>query len=366
VEFSNGFQGLTTSEQEQARTHAIKLMRARLEQRRPQEERYTDGAARAGRMVGNVLFWSKAFLPVIALLAAIASSVRTVQTASEIYSASGSHPIGVIIAAIAFTLSVEGALFVLALAQEGERMALRAQQRPRHLMSLKNLVRGLQVRIGIREPLRHDELNAESNLASVMLIALLFAISANLYMGMRPLINAVGAVSLQALLQTLWTAPANLQLTFVVDLAGVLFPPLMALAAGHLTARFAADFTEQTRASQQELNASRSAWREAHENPLASQEGQALLDSILEERRHAKQGRRTGRSVVEATSGGLKNGTPHWTETDWTPTAETYPCACGCQEMVTWQGIGRRALYVNDAHRKRHDRQQQRAEVSAN
>jgi hypothetical protein len=356
---------LTTVEQEQARAQAVKLMRARLDQRKPVQDDYQHGAIRAGRIVASVLFWSKAFIPVVALLAALASSVRTVQTASEIYTASGTHPIGVIIAAIAFTLAVEGALFVLALAAEAERMGLRAQKRSRHLLSAKSVWRGVLVRAGLREPLHHHELNEEIRLGGVMLIALLFAVSANLYMGMRPLINELGAVSLQALFQTLWAAPATLQLTFIVDFAGVLFPPLMALAAGHLTARFAADFSEQTQAADQAYRDSLTAWHQFAADPLANEEGQALLVSILEERRRTKQGRKAGKSMSRQSSG-LKNGTLHWTEADWSPTSETYECACGCGEAVTWTGIGRRTLYVNDAHRKRHDRQKQRVKTSVN
>lgn len=49
----------------------------------------------------------------------------------------------------------------------------------------------------------------------------------------------------------------------------------------------------------------------------------------------------------------LKNGAKHYTEADWTPTPESYLCACGCGEMVTWSGIGRRTKYVNDSHKIR-------------
>src|SRR5690606_17601565 len=109
-------------------------------------------------------------------------------------------------------------------------------------------------------------------------------------------------------------------------------------------------------------------WREIYADPLASEEGQALLESILAERQRSKAVRKLGRSngASNGTASGLKNGTPHWTETDWMPTPETYPCACGCGEAVTWQGIGRRPQYVNDAHRKRHGRHLRAAVPSGN
>lgn len=53
---------------------------------------------------------------------------------------------------------------------------------------------------------------------------------------------------------------------------------------------------------------------------------------------------------------GLKNGTKHYKDTDWTPKSEQYLCACGCSETVEWSGVGRKTLYVNDAHRMQHKR----------
>lgn len=53
---------------------------------------------------------------------------------------------------------------------------------------------------------------------------------------------------------------------------------------------------------------------------------------------------------------GLKHDVPHWKDTDWQPTPESYPCECGCGEDVTWQGIGRKPRFVDDAHRKRFER----------
>jgi hypothetical protein len=284
---------LTSSELEQVRSQAVRLMRSRLEQSKPNPDLYVLTIGRASRWVTALLVWSKAFIPLIALLAALASSVRTVQTASEIYASSGSHPVGVILAAIAFTVSVEGALFVLALAREGEQISLRKQRKPRHVQSLRSLWYGIQVRIGLREPRRYDELPEQTHLEGVMLIAFLFAVMANLYMGIRPLMREIGSMSLQEFFSSLWSSPASLQLTFLVDFAGVLFPPLMALAAGHLTARFAAEFTEQSRQSQDAFETETAQWRDHYENPLNSDEGQQMLAQLMNEKRRAKALKRT-------------------------------------------------------------------------
>lgn len=61
-------------------------------------------------------------------------------------------------------------------------------------------------------------------------------------------------------------------------------------------------------------------------------------------------------SVSVGADSELKNGTVHWQEAGWVPEPESYPCACGCGELVVWQGIGRRPKFISDAHRKRHDR----------
>jgi len=47
--------------------------------------------------------------------------------------------------------------------------------------------------------------------------------------------------------------------------------------------------------------------------------------------------------------------------TGWTPNAKAYKCACGCGQIVVWKGIGRKPMYVDDAHRKRYTRALERA-----
>jgi hypothetical protein len=206
----------------------------------------------AQRIIYATLVWSKAFVPVIALLAAIASSVRTVQTTSEIYAESGSAPWAVPIAALAFTLSVEGALFILALAQAQQEHKWRMARKKRRIMSLKGIWRSVQVRIGTVDPLSYDQLpDSDRSLGFVVVIAFAFAVFSNFNIGLRPLIKMLGDSSLQALFTNLLNAQAHVQMAFVVDLAAVIFPPLMALKAGHLAARYALEVS----ASQQRINA---------------------------------------------------------------------------------------------------------------
>jgi hypothetical protein len=282
---------VTASEREAARRAAEKAMRTRLEARKPDAAAYATDATRAARLIGATLLWAKAAVPIIALLAAVASAVRTVQTASEIYAAAGSHPLGVLLAALAFTLATEGALFTLALAQEGEHMKRRAAGAGRHVPSLAGLWRAVLVRVGARPPLRYDELPERDGIGVVMLIALVFAVSANAYMGLRPLVEQIGAASLQAFLASIVTASAELQLTFIVDFAAVLFPPLMALKAGHLTARFAAEIAAASSAGQNALDRDLAAWRAAVADPLATGEGRELYQELLAEKAAAKAGK---------------------------------------------------------------------------
>ncbi len=286
---------LTPTEKEQARLQALKVMQMRLEQRKPDARRYELTSSAAMRVTIGTLTWSRAFIPLIALLAGLASSVRTIQTASEIYAASGSHPIGVLIAAIAFTLSVEGALFVLALATEGERLEMRRQSVPRHVTSLRSVWRAIRVRLGLAEPVGYAELPRRSGLGPVTLLALMFAVAANANLGLRPLIEEIGTVSLQVFFSQLVVAPAALQLKFLVDVAGMLFPPLMALAAGHLTARYAVEIAERTQAAQTAFAADLEAWRRTTLDPLESDEGQAVLEMYTQEKLRVK-ANRLGRS----------------------------------------------------------------------
>ena len=48
----------------------------------------------------------------------------------------------------------------------------------------------------------------------------------------------------------------------------------------------------------------------------------------------------------------LNHDVQRWQDTDWTPEPESYPCSCGCEEMITWAGIGRRPKY-KEGHRQK-------------
>jgi len=289
-------QNLTAREIESARAQALKAARARLEATRPDREQYdAAGDGRSGSAIAAVLSWSKAFVPVIALLAALASAVRTVQSASEIYRASGSHEIGVLLAAIAFTVSSEGALFVLALAQEGQRLKWRAEGRPRQVASLLGLWRGLLVRIGVAPPRRWDELPERTGgIEIVSWIAFSFAVASNAYLGLRPLLATIGSATLQSFISELWAAPASVQMTFIVDMAAVLFPPLMARQAGHLTARFAAEVAAARASSQAAYEADLARWRAAYNDPLSTDAGREILAAYITEKAAAKAARIQG------------------------------------------------------------------------
>lgn len=276
-------EGLTIREREAARAQALDTMRKRLEERRPDAAQYTTSGGRDGEIIAATLTYAKAAVPIMAVLAALASAVRTIQVVSTIYYAAGSSPIGVGIAALAFTLAAEGALFVLALAQAGEHMRRRSERRERHVVSLATVWRAFLVRIGRKAPLRHDELPESSGgIAIVIALALIFTLSTNLYLGLKPLIDQLGATSLQNFIGSLWTAPAALQMTFVVDLSAALFAPLVAFAAGHLTARFAAEIAERGQSARTAYESDLHHWREAYANPLATDEGRELLNEYLD------------------------------------------------------------------------------------
>lgn len=272
---------LTAREKEQVRAEVLKTIRARLEDRRPEAATYTT-ESRDSRVIAATLIYAKAAIPAIAILAALASAVRTVQVVSSIYADAGSHAIGVAIAAIAFTLAAEGALFVLALAQAGETTRRRAEKTSRHVLSLASVWRSVLVRIGMRPALRYDELpEGTGGIDVVIALALVFTLSTNLYLGMKPLIDQLGASSLQNFMASLWEAPAALQMTFIVDLTAALFAPLVAFTAGHLTARFASEIAERSQASRMAYERDMTLWREQFSDPLVTDEGRELLDEYL-------------------------------------------------------------------------------------
>lgn len=300
---------LTAREKEQARQQALAAARKRLETRKPDLSQYGTEESQAVRIIASTLIWSKAFVPVVALLGAIASAIRTVQTVSEIYTASGSASVGVTLAAVAFTLSAEGALFVLALAREGQRLQWRAARQPRHVVSAAMLWQGLLVRLGRRPALRWDELpDRGGNLNTVIGIAFVFTVASNFYLGMRPFLAQVGEGSLQNLLAALVNAQAGLQVQFITDLAAVLFPPVMSLSAGHLTAHFAAEIAagrERIRAAYED---DLDRWREAYANPLDTDEGREILAAYIADKEHNKLARRPTPMPPEQLSTSSGNG----------------------------------------------------------
>lgn len=194
----------------------------------------------ATRITVGIFSWSQVFIALIALLSALASAVRTFQTTSEIYAASGAAAGVVIIVAIAFTLAVEGAIFFLALAQERQHIQWRQAKKRRNVTTIKTVWRALMVRIGRVEPLTYDQMpESDMSLNIVIWIAFGFALVSNFYMGMKPLIEQLGSATVQSFISGLLNAPAHVQTDFIVDFASVIFPPGMALVAGKLTARFA-------------------------------------------------------------------------------------------------------------------------------
>jgi len=293
---------LTATEREQARQQAIKAMRKRLELTKPDSAQYQQNESPAIRMISSTLLWAKAFIPVIALLAAIASAIRTVQTASEIYRAAGSHEIGVIIAALAFTLSAEGALFALALAQEGQRMKWRAEKRDRRVVSLRLIWEGFLVRLGAKAPARYDQLPEGDGIGFVLLIAFSFSVASNAYLGLRPLLAQIGESNLQTFFASLLTAQARLQLQFIVDMAAVLFPPLMALQAGHLTARFFAELAEGNQTIKLAYQRDLEVWNQAYADPLATEQGRELVDQYAAEKLAVKRARAVQKQEAEQQS----------------------------------------------------------------
>jgi hypothetical protein len=117
---------------------------------------------------------------------------------------------------------------------------------------------------------------------------------------LRPLVETIGATNLQSFVFGLVEAPAQHQLAFLVDFAAVLFPPLMALKAGHLTARFAAERAEQAQGMKAQFELDLNEWRQAWNDPLLTEEGQELLKEYIDQKLVAKQAREaTRRSQTE-------------------------------------------------------------------
>jgi hypothetical protein len=282
---------LTATEREAVYQQAFKLMRNRIENLEPQAAQYRVSGDKFSNSIEWTLNASKAFIPVIAILAALASSVRTMQTAAEIYTLSGSHPIAVALAAICFTISVEGALFVLGLISESQKMQARNENKPRRVFTLKGLWEGLLVRIGLREPLQYNQIDDSINLTLITIIAFSFAVAANLFIGIKPLLGEIGVSSIQTFIHGLWDAPARLQLTFLVDMFAVFFPPIMSVVSGELTARLGAEITVKSQASKFSYERDFAEWQAHFNHPLDSAEGQAFLESLMNDKLLQKQNR---------------------------------------------------------------------------
>ncbi|MCI0713839.1 MAG: hypothetical protein L0154_27020 [Chloroflexi bacterium] len=171
---------------------------------------------------------------------------------------------------------------------------------------MKSVWEGLLVRIDMREPLQYHELEGSINLGVVTAIALLFAVAANAYMGIRPLLSDIGADSLQDFIRGLESAPARLQITFMVDMFGICFPPFMAMAAGALTARIAAEISVKAQSTYQAYERDLAEWQVAYNDPLATDDGQEMLDSIMQDRllvKQARQAKTDGADFLAKTNG---------------------------------------------------------------
>lgn len=188
---------------------------------------------------------SRAIVPVLALLAGFTSAARTVQAMSELYAKSGTSAIFVPLVAGSFAILAEGALYLIALYSEAERIKWRQARKRRHVTTLRTIVRGIAVRLGLREPLPYDQL-PETSSGSSLVIALAFglAITANLFIGTRPIMGIVADRSLQVFLASLVNAPAETQLAFLMDMMGVLFPPIATYALGHWAAKHAFEVSQ--------------------------------------------------------------------------------------------------------------------------
>lgn len=204
------------------------------------------------RFVYYTLMWSRALVPVIALMTAFASAVRTYQTTKEIYLSGGTEPGLATLVSLAMTIGVEGAIFGLALAQEWQSIKWRQSRKRRRVFSLKTVTNFVNERLGRTEPLSYDQLPERGNLLNLVLyIAFGYALVSNFNIGVRPLIEKTsGTASFQTFISTLVNAQASVQIQFFVDLVSMMFPPFMATVAGHLTARYASEVTASLNRSQ--------------------------------------------------------------------------------------------------------------------
>jgi hypothetical protein len=247
---------------------------------------YTPKKQRVGpvRIIYLTMMWSKALVPVIAFFAAVGSAVRTFQTTAEIYTAGGTSFWAAVGVSLVITIAVEGAIFGLAMARQWQEIKWRQARKKRHVMSLRSVWRSVQVRIGIQEPLSYDQLPESNGVVTlVMFIAFSYALISNFNMGVRPLIDKIGgSSSLQAFMSSLLTAPATIQISFIVDSASILFPPFMALAAGHLTARWSAEIVTSMNRTGDKPERKRTTQAEARVEQSSKGARERVVDHLLE------------------------------------------------------------------------------------
>jgi hypothetical protein len=233
------------------------------------------------------LSWAKFGVVPVALAAGIASAIRNVSAVFENYSAAGAHDGVAILAALAFVVSVEVAVFIVALARAGVEMRRRSENRPRHVTSLRTLYRGLQVRLGTAEPLSYADLPERDTLGLVLWLAVGFAVVANLAVALAPMLGETQQ-PLQDYLAGLAAAPGRQQVTFILDVALALLPPALALVGGELTAKFAREFAQQGEQGKAEYRVDLAAWRAAWQDPLSIDEGEEYLLDLLNDKARRK------------------------------------------------------------------------------
>ena len=297
---------LTVAEREAARRQAYRAIRTTLRKRRPVPGDFLDADAPWWeRAVASVLHGARFSIVVIALAAGLASAIRNVAAVYDNYHAAGTSPPVAVLASLAFVASVEAALFVVALARHGIQMRRRAANAPRRVASLADLWRGLRVRLGLAAPLPYAELPERDGLGVVLAMAFAFAVTANLAVALAPAL-AETHEPLQVFLAGLAARPAAEQVQLALDLALALLPPALALVGGELTARFAAEYAADAEAGRAAYAAALDAWRAAWNDPLGTEEGQAYLGDLLEEKRARKatRKRRGSEPMAQPVDGG--------------------------------------------------------------
>lgn len=239
---------------------------------------------RPAHIITLTMMWSKVLVPAVAFFAALASAVRTFQTTAEIYTAGGTSVWASIGVSFAFTIAVEGAIFGLSMARQWQELRWRQSRKKRQVTSLKSIWRSVLVRIGVVEPLSYDQLPESNNVVTlVMLIAFSYALISNFNIGVRPLVEKIGgSSSLQMFMSTLMNAPASIQISFIVDSASILFPPFMALAAGHLTARWAAEAITSTNRSTATTERKRRTTNEASSEQESERSSKGARERVVE------------------------------------------------------------------------------------